>query len=94
MGMHHEAFEHELEALKGEKGVTNDTDLTAEDLKELVERSKKVYEKFGKSFPLDPLEQMKLAVFAVFDSWQSDRAILYREVEKIQGLAGTAVNIQ
>eukprot|EP00959_Pyramimonas_sp_CCMP1952_P108643 2271580-Pyramimonas_sp.AAC.1 len=45
--MHHEAFEHELEALKGEKGVTNDTDLTAEDLKELVERSKKVYEKFG-----------------------------------------------
>eukprot|EP00240_Pyramimonas_obovata_P000384 CAMPEP_0118922112 /NCGR_PEP_ID=MMETSP1169-20130426/1151_1 /TAXON_ID=36882 /ORGANISM="Pyramimonas obovata, Strain CCMP722" /LENGTH=967 /DNA_ID=CAMNT_0006862937 /DNA_START=41 /DNA_END=2944 /DNA_ORIENTATION=- len=94
MGLHHEAFEHELEGLKAEKGVTEDTELSAEDLKELVARFKAVYEKFGKSFPLDPLEQMKLAIFAVFDSWMSDRAILYREVEKIQGLAGTAVNIQ
>ena len=43
---------------------------------------------------MDPLEQLKLGIFAVFDSWMSDRAILYRDVENIQGLAGTAVTIQ
>lgn len=94
MGMSHEAFEHELEALKAKKGVENDTDLSAEDLKELVVSFKGVYEKAGMSFPLDPKEQMRLAIFAVFDSWMSDRAILYRDVEKILGLAGTAVTIQ
>mmetsp|Transcript_26656 Transcript_26656/g.44671 ORF Transcript_26656/g.44671 Transcript_26656/m.44671 type:complete len:970 (-) Transcript_26656:323-3232(-) len=94
MGMSHEAFEHELTSLKKAKGAVNDTDLTADDLKELVVSFKKVYEKNGTSFPTDPLDQMKLAIRAVFDSWMSDRAILYRDVEKIMGLAGTAVTIQ
>mmetsp|Transcript_37509 Transcript_37509/g.71877 ORF Transcript_37509/g.71877 Transcript_37509/m.71877 type:complete len:959 (-) Transcript_37509:154-3030(-) len=94
MGIDHELFEHEITQLKKAKGVMNDNDLTVEDLKELVEIYKGVYQKEGKSFPLDPLEQMKLGIFAVFDSWMSDRAILYREVENIKGLAGTAVNIQ
>ena len=55
---------------------------------------KGVYKAHGKIFPEDPLEQLRLAICAVFDSWQSDRAIKYMDVQQITGLLGTAVNVQ
>ncbi|KAH7314386.1 hypothetical protein KP509_21G000900 [Ceratopteris richardii] len=95
MGVSHSLFEHELESLKRRKGVTQDTDLTTDDLKELVETYKAVYKKaIGKQFPTDPEEQLRLAVIAVFESWNSPRAIKYRSINQITGLKGTAVNIQ
>jgi pyruvate,orthophosphate dikinase len=63
-------------------------------MKSLCEDYKEVYTAHGLTFPEDPLEQMKKAIFAVFDSWQSDRALKYMEVQQITGLLGTAVNVQ
>ncbi|CAK7332929.1 unnamed protein product [Dovyalis caffra] len=95
MGIPHSLFEEKLEKMKDSKGVRLDTDLTAADLKELVEQYKKVYlEVKGKEFPSDPKKQLQLAVTAVFDSWDSPRAIKYRSINQITGLKGTAVNIQ
>ena len=95
MGVHHDHFEHELANMKQAKGVQNDTDLSADDLKELCERYKKVYQKdTGKPFPQDPMEQLRLSIEAVFKSWNADKAISYRRVENITGLQGTAVNCQ
>jgi pyruvate,orthophosphate dikinase len=93
-GLTHEDFEHEIEALKKKYGAAEDTDLTAEHLKELVEQYKKVYRnKVKKPFPQDPWEQLNLSIQAVFNSWNSDRASKYRQINKISGLLGTAVNI-
>src|SRR6478752_3473844 len=79
MGVEHEAFENELDSLKKEKGVSLDTDLSADDLKELVKRYKKVYEAHvGKPFPQDPKEQLWAAIMAVFNSWMGNKAIQYR----------------
>ncbi|XXG83375.1 hypothetical protein AAC387_Pa10g1144 [Persea americana] len=95
MGIPHSLFEEKLEGLKAAKGVTLDTDLTATDLKELVAQYKKVYcEAKGEQFPTDPKKQLYLAVLAVFDSWDSPRAIKYRSINQISGLKGTAVNVQ
>ena len=95
MGVEHEAFEHELQALKDEKGVKLDTDLSADDLKELVKRYKKVYkDHVGSDFPQDPKQQLMLAINAVFNSWNGNKAIEYRRIERITGLKGTAVNVQ
>src|ERR1700757_1844939 len=95
MGVEHEAFEHELEHLKQEKGVKLDTDLTADDLKELVKRYKGVYKKHvGKDFPQDPKDQLWAAIMAVFNSWEGNKAVEYRRIERITGLKGTAVNVQ
>ncbi|KAL9271497.1 Pyruvate, phosphate dikinase, chloroplastic-like protein [Drosera capensis] len=95
MGISHSLFEEKLEQLKETKGVKLDTELTASDLKELVAQDKNVYlEAKGKDFPSDPKNQLKLAVQAVFDSWDSPRAIKYRSINQITGLKGTAVNIQ
>eukprot|EP00250_Pteridium_aquilinum_P015706 c22711_g1_i1 orf=319-3255(-) len=95
MGIPHALFEHELEVLKNRRGVVQDTDLTTDDLKELVEKYKTVYTKArGKPFPADPEEQLRLAVIAVFESWNSSRAIKYRSINQITGLKGTAVNVQ
>jgi pyruvate,orthophosphate dikinase len=95
MGVEHEAFEHELSGLKKEKGVKLDTDLSADDLKELVKRYKKVYEKHvGEPFPQDPKEQLWKAIMAVFNSWMGKKAIEYRRIERITTLKGTAVNVQ
>jgi phosphoenolpyruvate synthase/pyruvate phosphate dikinase len=77
-----------------ERGAQQDTDLTAEDLKVLVGRYKGVYRSQGKVFPEDPYEQLRSAIYAVFDSWQSERAKVYRAVGGITGLKGTAVNVQ
>ncbi|KAG7363534.1 pyruvate phosphate dikinase [Nitzschia inconspicua] len=87
-------FEDELDDIKYEKGVNEDTDLTAEDLKEVVGRFKKVYETMDTTFPQDVLEQLRLSIGAVFKGWMGDRAIKYREVEQIRSLLGTAVNCQ
>ena len=95
MGVDHEHFEHELHTLKQEKGVKLDTDLTAVDLKELVKRYKAVYKAHvGQDFPQSPVEQLMLAINAVFNSWNGKKAIEYRRIERISGLKGTAVNVQ
>lgn len=89
-----EAFEKPLDELKAKKGYKSDTDLTADDLKELVETFKQVVKKEkGFDFPQDPIEQLKLATQAVFGSWMGKRAIDYRRAENIPDDLGTAVNI-
>ncbi|MEM6648322.1 MAG: pyruvate, phosphate dikinase [Bacteroidota bacterium] len=95
MGVSHHKFEHAIEELKQERGVESDVDLSADDLKELVARYKAIYkEGTGHLFPEDPREQLNYAINAVFDSWDSERARKYRTINKIQGLIGTAVNVQ
>jgi pyruvate,orthophosphate dikinase len=88
-------FELIIEALKEEKHVELDTDLSTEDLKVLVSRFKAaVKEKTGKDFPVDPWEQLWGAITAVFDSWNNDRAVYYRNMHKFSHDWGTAVNVQ
>ncbi len=95
MGVDHEHFEHELAAMKAQRGVKNDTDLSADDLKELVKRYKAVYQKHvGEPFPQDPKDQLWKAIMAVFNSWMGNKAVQYRRIERITGLKGTAVNVQ
>ncbi len=90
-----EEFEHEIERLKQETGVTEDTDLGAEDLKELTARFKQVVrDKTGKGFPDTPMEQLKLAIEAVFQSWSGERAKIYRRQNRISDSLGTGVNVQ
>ena len=88
-------FEEIIEAKKHAKGVKLDTELTAEDLKELVVKFKAaIKEKTGHEFPEDPLVQMWGAIGAVFSSWMNDRAIAYRKMYDIPESWGTAVNVQ
>ncbi len=88
-------FEEIIETLKEEKGIQLDTDFTTDDLKELVARFKAAVKKVtGKDFPTDPWEQLWGAIAAVFNSWNNDRAILYRRLEQIPDEWGTAVNVQ
>ncbi|XP_057957151.1 pyruvate, phosphate dikinase, chloroplastic isoform X2 [Malania oleifera] len=95
MGIPHSLFEEKLEKLKYAKGISLDTEMTASDLKELVKQYKNAYlEAKGVKFPSDPKKQLQLSVQAVFDSWDSQRAIKYRSINQITGLKGTAVNIQ
>ncbi|AXE77797.1 pyruvate, phosphate dikinase [Streptomyces atratus] len=94
LGVDGDLFEEALEAAKEAKGVTVDVDLDAADLKKLVKQFKKIVSRdAGRDFPQDPREQMDLAIKAVFDSWNTDRAKLYRRQERIPGDLGTAVNI-
>ncbi|GGS04049.1 pyruvate, phosphate dikinase [Streptomyces humidus] len=94
LGVDGELFEDALEAAKAAKKVTVDTELEAADLKKLVTRFKKIVRtEAGRDFPQEPREQMDLAVKAVFDSWNGDRAKLYRRQERIPGDLGTAVNV-
>jgi pyruvate,orthophosphate dikinase len=87
-------FEGALHAAKEAKGSRNDLDLDAGDLQALVVAYKQiVHEQTGREFPQEPLDQMNLAVRAVFDSWNADRAILYRRQERIPADLGTAVSI-
>ena len=95
MGLDHENFEDILEEVKKEAGVELDTDMSVENLKELVEKYKAmVKEKTGEDFPDNPLHQLKLSIEAVFNSWDNERAIAYRRINNITGLLGTAVNVQ
>ncbi|MGY1668804.1 pyruvate, phosphate dikinase [Geodermatophilus sp. SYSU D00696] len=94
LGIEGEAFEEALDEAKREQGTDLDLDLDAEHLRDVVDRFKAIVrEHTGRDFPQDPREQMDLAVNAVFDSWNSPRAVLYRRRERIPGDAGTAVNV-
>ncbi|ULR50501.1 pyruvate, phosphate dikinase [Streptomyces deccanensis] len=94
LGVDGDLFEEALEAAKAAKKVTVDTELEAADLKKLVTKFKKIVKtEAGRDFPQDPREQMDLAIHAVFDSWNTDRAKLYRRQERIPGDLGTAVNV-
>ncbi|HQL38209.1 MAG TPA: pyruvate, phosphate dikinase, partial [Anaerolineaceae bacterium] len=94
LGLPDEAFEDVLTEFKAERGAKADTELTAEDLKELTEKFKSVVLRFrGQPFPQDPLEQLRLATEAVFSSWNGKRAIDYRRATNIPDDLGTAVNI-
>jgi len=95
MGIHHEHFEAAFNKIKTKYKVKEDTDVPAAGLIELCDAYKKVYKKHTKSdFPQDPVVQLELAIGAVFGSWNTFRAVRYREVEGIRGLLGTAVNVQ
>ncbi|MCW8099147.1 pyruvate, phosphate dikinase [Streptomyces tauricus] len=94
LGVDGELFEDALEAAKHTKKVAVDTDLEAADLKKLVTKFKKIVKtEAGRDFPQDPREQMDLAIHAVFDSWNTERAKLYRRQERIPHDLGTAVNV-
>ena len=95
MGFPKSSFERKFDVIKEEKGVKYDTELSAEDLMEVVEIYKKEYKKHAKvDFPQDPKEQLMEAVKAVFRSWNNDRAITYRRLNDIPSSWGTAVNVQ
>jgi pyruvate,orthophosphate dikinase len=94
LGVDGELFEDALEAAKAAKKVTVDTELEAADLKKLVTKFKKIVKtECGRDFPQDPRDQMDLAIKAVFDSWNGERAKLYRRQERIPHDLGTAVNV-
>ena len=89
-----EAFEQAIDAAKKAKGIKNDLDLDADDLQALVGAFKQIVrEHTGRDFPQEPREQMDLAINAVFNSWNSDRAVLYRRQERLPTDLGTAVNV-
>ncbi|MCX7598803.1 MAG: pyruvate, phosphate dikinase [Armatimonadetes bacterium] len=94
-GVEREKFEHCLAQVKAEEGVHLDTEVSAEGMKKVVEMEKAVYEKeMGQPFPADAQEQLRDAVVAVFESWNNQRAITYRNIHKIPHNLGTAVNVQ
>ena len=107
MGLEGDLFENAITAMKNIRGVRSDTDLTAEDLQELVDQFKQIFAEHVKAadypdlmvdgavqFPQDPSLQLKLAIEAVFGSWNNPRAVLYRKQNKIDDTMGTAVNVQ
>jgi pyruvate,orthophosphate dikinase len=95
LGVDGEHFDEVFDDAKKSKGVTNDLDLDDADLREIVGKFKEIVAKHaGRPFPTDPREQLDLAVHAVFDSWNGDRAKLYRRQERIPSDLGTAVNVQ
>jgi pyruvate,orthophosphate dikinase len=94
LGIDGDAFEDALDEAKRAKGTTSDLDLDAGDLSQLTERFKEIVrERTAREFPQDPHEQMDLAIEAVFNSWNSSRAVLYRRQERIPADLGTAVNV-
>jgi pyruvate,orthophosphate dikinase len=94
-GLPKSRFERVLDDIKEAKGYASDLDLTADDLKDVIEAFKGLYkEQLGEEFPQDPKEQLMAAVEAVFGSWNNERAIIYRRMNDIPGNWGTAVNVQ
>ncbi len=95
MGIERQNFEKALEMMKERKGARLDTELTADDLKELVKEFKEIYKsETGTGFPENPQEQLKLAINAVFGSWFGERAVKYRKLHGIPDDLGTACNVQ
>ncbi len=95
MGVDHHHFETAFAAVKSRFGAKQDTDVPVEGIVELCEKYKQVYRTHvGADFPQDPMRQLELAIEAVFKSWNADKAISYRRINGIQGLPGTAVNVQ
>jgi len=94
MGYDREHFERKLQELKDEEGVKADTEVSLEGMKKLVAEYKRMYkEHFGEDFPTDPYKQLELAIKAVFDSWNGERAVAYREYHNIPHDWGTGVNV-
>ena len=94
-GIPHHLFEKVLSKVKEQKGVTLDNELDQDGLMQVIEGYKKIYiDHRGKGFPQDPMTQLMDAINAVVGSWNNDRAIIYRRLNKITGLFGTAVNVQ
>jgi pyruvate,orthophosphate dikinase len=94
LGIPHEKFEEILDHYKKEQGVKLDSELSADTLKKVVEAYKELVRKeTGKDFPQNPYEQLEMAIRAVFDSWNNERAIIYRKLHNIPEDYGTAVNI-
>jgi pyruvate,orthophosphate dikinase len=94
MGLSKEPMEEMLSQMKKSLGLKTDTELSADNLKRLCEEFKAFYKsKKGEAFPQDPVEQLWGAIDAVFDSWEADKSVTYRRVEKIADLKGTAVNV-
>ncbi len=95
LGIEHNKFEKEIEAIKAKRGIKLDTEMKTEELKQLVENYKKLYVKEGKEFPQDPIKQLWIAIDAVFGSWMNKRAIDYRRINKIPegSMLGTAVSV-
>ena len=94
LGADLDLYEEALENMKKAHGYKSDTDLTADDLKELVVQYKEIGQKIGKVVPQDPWDQLWAGIGAVFGSWMSARAITYRKLNNIPGDWGTAVNVQ
>ncbi|KAA1259037.1 Pyruvate, phosphate dikinase [Rubripirellula obstinata] len=95
VGMDHHAFETAFDKIKKKYKVSEDTEVPAEGLKQLCEDYKALFKKHtGEAFPQDPIKQLELSIQAVFGSWNTTRAVRYREIEGIRGLLGTAVNVQ
>ena len=95
MGLNKAKFEDIIDEMKEKKGVEQDTDLDADDMKEMVKRFKKFYkDSLEEDFPSDPKEQLYRSIEAVFRSWNNQRAIFYRKMNDIPGDWGTAVNVQ
>ena len=95
LGMGHDEFEHILDDYKEREGLDLDTDLSADNWKQVIVRYKDAVQKeLGRPFPEDPREQLWGAISAVFNSWMSDRAIIYRKLNDIPESWGTAVNVQ
>ncbi len=95
MNVKHELFEEILQRLKDQKGIKFDNEFSTDDLKDIVDMYKQLIEfKTGKNFPFNSYEQLDMAIDAVFNSWNNERAIIYRRMNNIHGLLGTAVNIQ
>ncbi|MDS0524042.1 pyruvate, phosphate dikinase [Clostridium sp. SHJSY1] len=95
MGIEKRLFENKIDEMKEKRGVENDTELTADDLKELVSEYKKLYRsEKGEDFPQEPRTQLIESITAVFRSWDNPRAIVYRRLNDIPGEWGTAVNVQ
>jgi len=94
MGYSREHFERRLRELKDKEGVKSDAEVSLEGMKELVAEYRRMYrEHFGEDFPADPYKQLEFSIQAVFDSWNGERAVAYREFNKIPHDWGTAVNV-
>ncbi|MBI2343789.1 MAG: pyruvate, phosphate dikinase [Deltaproteobacteria bacterium] len=94
LGVHSEHFEEQIRVIKTKRGITLDTELTAEDLQQLVQAFKAVVGEKGATFPQEPREQLWGAIGAVFGSWNGDRAVEYRRIANIPDDLGTACNVQ
>ena len=92
-GIEKSLFEESIERIKSKGKKKNDVDLEPKDLRELIDQFKAIYARQGKSFPTDPIDQLKISVEAVFRSWNSERAKVYRELNAIPDNLGTAVSI-
>lgn len=94
LGLEAAAFEAELDAVREEMGVDDDSMLTGEHMQEIVKRFKDIYSKAGVKLPNDPKEQLEQAIIKVFDSWENERSVEFRAINGISDCTGTAINVQ